>query len=154
MGRINATAVIQSENDPTNLAEWWRCSAKAPGTLKNRCLSAGLSTKCVLGFARGLRLVIVCRRDGCRPDAILNIADYRPRRKFLDRCGAASAGSHALPGTVTEYLDKQTFLRDGAVLGEVRRLLGIAPTSVLQPLASSLQPPTANLRSCSVAAAS
>jgi hypothetical protein len=118
-------SVVKSPRDPRNLKDLWNCSHRAPGTLKSWCRGARLKTRCVRQFARGLRLILMCSREGSHPREVLDIIDDRPREKFLIECGADPAQPYRLPRTAAEYIEKQTFISNVAILREVRRRLEI-----------------------------
>lgn len=123
--------VTCSPTDPRTLTEWGRAVGASCGALRNWCRTARISARRSLLFARMLRAVLLQTKSGLPAYELLNVVD----RRTLDKIIAASGGSNdRLPGSVTEFLQKQKIVVDPlavreviAVLDDARRKLDDAP---------------------------
>lgn len=114
--------IIDSPRDPRTIAVWGRVVAASPGALRNWCRTVGLSPRRSLVFARLLRAVWL-RREGHKPENLLDVVDRRTLDGLLRLAGFnAHAG---LPASVDEYLERQQLINDSAVLGEIKRAIGM-----------------------------
>lgn len=108
--------------DPRTLQHWARWTGVSPGALRAWCRAVGVSPRRSLVFARLLRAV--CLRDNGRYtlENLLNVVDQRTLVGLLRFAGFRNV--REFPSTVSDFLQRQTLIRDAAALAEITRALG------------------------------
>jgi hypothetical protein len=119
--------IVRADTDPRTLAEWARIAGVSAGTLKDRCLAAGIRTKASLDFARLLRAVVITG-DGCQLREVLDVLHARTLRRLLSAGGFTGLNGRKIP--VDEYLARQRFVSDHKGLRAVSRLLSARDPTV------------------------
>jgi CheY-like chemotaxis protein len=114
--------VIDSPVDPRTLEGWARCIAVSPSTLRKWCYAAGIGPRRALVFARLLRATTLTARGHYSLEALL---DFVHRRTFLGLLKFSGFDLPNVPTDPAEFLERQTLVRDGAALAEIRRLLTV-----------------------------
>jgi hypothetical protein len=120
-------AIVRADADPRTLIEWARIAGVSAGTLRDRCLAAGLRAKSSLDFARLLRAVVVSGSE-CKLPEVLDVLHARTLRRLLSAGGFTELNGQKIP--VDLYLARQQFVSDRRALQAVSRLLGAREQSV------------------------
>jgi hypothetical protein len=113
--------IIDCPGDPKTIALWGRWIAVSSGALRNWCRTAGVPARRSLIFGRLLRAVHLSDGGRHKPENVLDVVDRRTLVALLRSSGLDASGK--LPGSLAEFLEIQTLVRDRDALLETRRLL-------------------------------
>ena len=113
-----------AKRDPRTTEGWSREVYASPGTLRNWCRTAGVTTRRSLAFGRLLRAVHLCRDHAQKPENVLDIVDLRTLAKLLRSAGLTPGAE--LPRTIGEFLDKQKLITDQLLVREIGTALASA----------------------------
>jgi hypothetical protein len=119
--------IVRADADPRTLVEWARIAGVSVGTLKDRCVAAGIRAKASLDFARLLRAVVISG-GGFELREVLDVLHARTLRRLLSAGGFTGLNARKIP--VDEYLARQRFVSDHKGLEAVSRLLSAREPTV------------------------
>ncbi|MBY0494104.1 MAG: response regulator [Cyanobacteria bacterium] len=119
-------AAISSPRDLRTLQDWARHAAVSSGAIRNWCRTARISARRSLLFARVLRAVLRQGERNGKPEDLLNIVDRRTLAKLLRSCGGTA--DH-LPTSMTDFLEHQRLIDDGAAIDQIRAALEHQPAT-------------------------
>jgi len=104
--------------DPRTVAKWARATFMSETQLRSSCRLTDLKARDVLGLVRVLRACRIRFETDCRWQDAIDVLEERTLAKLLRR-GGVEAGATPTP---QQCLMRQSFVREGALLGRVQQL--------------------------------
>jgi hypothetical protein len=121
---VNAIgAVVDSARDPKTLSRWGRSVGASQGTLRGWARAAHVKPSRALDFARLLRVILTASRAGWDLPNLLDITDDRTFIRMFARGEIPDFLRAKSPPTLREFMARQQFVRDAAVLTALDRWL-------------------------------
>jgi len=115
---------IAAVRDFRTIQAWGKAATPglSAGTLRRYCRTARIVPRCALDCARLLRAVRLAETHGCAIGDVLDISEDRTLKRLLAR-GSVEILMEQADWSLREFIDRQRFIIDAHVLGEIRRAL-------------------------------